>query len=298
MIINASHKKWTIATLLITIAATAYYIPYHLGALNGPTGGSGPGLVFGIAGSAMMLFAGLLSARRKVSIWRLGRAETWMRGHIWLGLLSVPMILFHAGFQIGGTLTAILMLLLLVVILSGIFGVVLQQFLPRVMTNQVQMETIYEQIPHVLVQLRQETDEMMAAVCGPLTEEETIVPKPAEERPQPRIRPKPAAVLEGSAPLKEFYLNEVKPFLSSDGRDGRLGTRAQADPIFAQVRNLLPPTLHETLSDLEDICEERRQLAIQVRLHHWLHGWLFVHVPLSMALLVLATVHAVIALRF
>ena len=118
MIIDASHKKWIIASLLITTAATASYVPYHLRALNGPTGGSWPGLIYGIAGSAMMLFAGLLSARRKVPIWRLGRAETWMRGHIWLGLLSVPMILFHAGFQIGGTLTAILLLLFLVVILS------------------------------------------------------------------------------------------------------------------------------------------------------------------------------------
>ena len=298
MIIDASHKKWIVASLLITTASTASYIPYHLRALNGPTGGSWPGIIYGIAGSAMMLFAGLLSARRKVSIWRLGRAETWMRGHIWLGLLSVPMILFHAGFQIGGTLTAVLMLLFLVVILSGIFGVMVQQFLPTAMMNQVQMETIYEQIPHVLDQLREEADEMVVAVCGPLTAEDHAVAKPAAETPQPRARPKLAALLEGSAPLKEFYLREVKPFLSSNGRAARLDTRARAIPIFAQVRTALPPALHETLSDLEAICEEHRQLALQVRLHHWLHGWLFLHVPLSMALLVLAAVHAVMALRY
>jgi hypothetical protein len=49
---------------------------------------------------------------------------------------------------------------------------------------------------------------------------------------------------------------------------------------------------------LEAICEERRELAQQKRLHHWLHGWLLVHVPLSLALLLLSAAHAVLALRY
>jgi hypothetical protein len=32
--------------------------------------------------------------------------------------------------------------------------------------------------------------------------------------------------------------------------------------------------------------------------HHWLNGWLLVHVPLSVGLLVLSAFHAVIALRY
>jgi hypothetical protein len=50
--------------------------------------------------------------------------------------------------------------------------------------------------------------------------------------------------------------------------------------------------------DLAEIAAERRDLAIQRRLHHWLHGWLFVHVPLTAALLVLLAAHAVMALRY
>ena len=37
---------------------------------------------------------------------------------------------------------------------------------------------------------------------------------------------------------------------------------------------------------------------MQKRLQHWLHGWLLVHVPLSMALLLLALVHTVVSLRY
>jgi hypothetical protein len=33
-------------------------------------------------------------------------------------------------------------------------------------------------------------------------------------------------------------------------------------------------------------------------MHHVLHGWLLVHVPLSYATLLLGAVHAVIALRY
>ncbi len=61
---------------------------------------------------------------------------------------------------------------------------------------------------------------------------------------------------------------------------------------------MLPNIVHPRLEDLENICEEERQLNRQTRLYRWLHGWLLVHVPLSIALLVLGAVHAVMALRY
>jgi hypothetical protein len=60
----------------------------------------------------------------------------------------------------------------------------------------------------------------------------------------------------------------------------------------------LPAAAHATLDDLEDICDEARQLRKQEQLHHWLHGWLLVHIPLSLALILLGGVHAVMALRY
>ena len=59
-----------------------------------------------------------------------------------------------------------------------------------------------------------------------------------------------------------------------------------------------PVAAHDVLRDLEEICEERRQLLVQRRLHLWLHTWLLAHVPLSFAFLVLAAVHSVISLRY
>jgi len=46
------------------------------------------------------------------------------------------------------------------------------------------------------------------------------------------------------------------------------------------------------------ICEEERQLLRQRRMHGVLHAWLIIHVPLSFALMVLAVVHIVMALKY
>jgi hypothetical protein len=64
------------------------------------------------------------------------------------------------------------------------------------------------------------------------------------------------------------------------------------------LQTLLPAAAHGTLQDLSDICDEARQLLRQESLHRWLHGWLLLHIPLSLALILLGAVHAVMALRY
>ena len=72
--------------------------------------------------------------------------------------------------------------------------------------------------------------------------------------------------------------------------------RSQA--FYGGLRRTTPAALHTAIQSLEDICEEQRQLTRQRRLYHFLHGWLLVHVPLSIALIVLGGIHAVVALRY
>lgn len=295
MIIDSSHKTWMVATLVLTVLTTASYAIYATQTPGGPTGGSWPGMIYGISGSALMVFAGLLSGRKQVPTWRMGRAQTWLKGHIWLGLLSVPLILFHSGFYWGGLLEQVLWVVFALIIASGILGLVLQQFLPRLMTKLVPMETIYEQVPHVCSVMQSNADALVTAVCGPLGVE---LPEDAGEE-KPKKKAKVAQPLEGNGPLKDFYLGDVRLFLDGQyARSSLLGSATRAAAMFEQVRIMLPPTLHDTLDQLAAYCEERRQLAMQTRLHRWLHGWLLVHIPLAMALLVLGFAHAVMALWY
>jgi hypothetical protein len=293
MRIDATHRKWLIASLIIFGVATFIYIAYAASSPAGPSGGSAIGLAFGITGFAFMIVAGLLAARKKVAVWRLGRAQTWMRGHLWLGLLSLPLIFFHAGFQFGGGLTKVLMTLLITVVASGLVGAALQHYMPRMMTSEIPMETIFEQIDHVREQLIVEADALVHAVCGPAQTESVAFSGAGGAVAVATAAP--AAVV----PLRDFYARQLRPFLKHQHlRNQPLARRDESSRIFDALRTLLPAGAQDAASKLEEICEEERQLRRQVRLHHWLHGWLMLHIPLSLALLLLGCIHAIMALRY
>jgi hypothetical protein len=218
-----------------------------------------------------------------------------MRGHLWLGLLSLPLILFHGGFRFGGPLTSVLMVLLIIVVASGLFGAALQHYMPNVMTAEVSKETIFEQIDHVRAGLIAETDEMFAATVGSSGSPETK----QSARSAAAIGQTTALAPEAALPLSTFYANEMRPFLQEKGPQNQpLANATTARTVFAELRSLLPHEAHDTVKRFEEICDEERQLRRQARLHHWLHGWLMLHIPLSFALLLLGCVHAVMALRY
>ncbi|HEY3045273.1 MAG TPA: hypothetical protein VGJ39_14675 [Vicinamibacterales bacterium] len=298
MLIDRTHQPWAVASAGIFVAASVVYLAAVSLSDQPWSGGSAIGLTFGIGGFGMMLFAGLLSVRKKFRIWRVGRAQTWMRGHLWLGLLSLPIILFHAGFTFGGPLTRVMMWLFVIVIVSGVAGAALQHVLPRVMFERLPMETIYEEIPHVRAQLVTESETIVAAACGALA----LVSEPAAERATSDSAAKLASTVridaDDSAPLREFYLTEMAPFVADPDGAHAIANRVHADQAFARLRMVLPPSFHGAIADLENICEEERQLARQKKLHLWLHGWLLTHIPLSFALLALAVVHIFTALRY
>jgi hypothetical protein len=265
MRIDRTHRPWMVGTIVAFLAAAIVYVAYALRIPGGPRGGTVVGLAFGIAGYAVMLFEGLLGVRKKVPVWRLGRASAWMRGHLWLGVLTLPLITFHSGFAYRGALTAVLMLLLAIVVASGILGAILQHYLPRMITTRVPMETIYEEIPHVRAQLREEAEQLVGTLA-------------VETEHDDKVR------------FRETYARSIRPFLEAPD--------TAASPVFQSLRQTTPVAFHQTLEDLENICEEERQLSRQGQLYRWLHAWLLVHVPLSIALLILGGIHAVMALRY
>jgi hypothetical protein len=326
MRMDKTQRGWALASMVILAISSVLYALYALASPQGPRGGSLAGLAFGVIGFAFMIFAALLGARKRVPTWRVGRAQAWMRGHLWLGFLALPLLLFHGGFHFGGTLTRVLMWLLIVTVFSGVFGAALQHYIPRVMTSDVPLETIYDEIGRVRTLLREEADRTIESLCGNLglskrstgeglraggfTALRTIAASAVPLRTSAAVSAGASAAVaaapeiillreEESAPLRRFYLDEMRPFLERPARRGqRLGDVAKTSSAFAGLRTLLPAAAQVTLLDMEDICNEARQLMRQERLHHWLHGWLLLHIPLSLALILLGAVHAVMALRF
>lgn len=523
MLIDRTHKPWFVGSVLVLASAAAAYFGVAKPSLHGPNGGSVLGLIFGIAGSLMMIFAALLAVRKRLPTWRVGSAQWWLRGHLWLGTLGFLLVLFHAGFQWGGLLENLLWIAFGLVVVTGIAGVILQQIIPRLLTTRVPLETMVAQIPFLSRTMQFRADQLVAKHVGvldvefeslkpfaeavlkqqrvlkresdfpkelakvyahvpqadadakkphtpaapaevvgtkapsssslplgeggrrsgegaesnpspntvaadataakpksplelmrekaaakavadaspppptatsnpaPGTEPEkklspieqmrakaaannatasstespaapvaaeklspleqmqaklaaakaasTVMPteahkpltaeKPAApetsiaQTPAPQIAKKPPAVVKptaetpvavtppkpptkAAAPIppaqlaefRDFHLRVVRPFLS-DGRSPqyRLDDGIAARRVFAQLRSDLPAELHESLQELENLCEERRQFNTQLRLHRWLHWWLILHIPPSIALLVLFVAHVIVSLR-
>ncbi|MFN4243493.1 MAG: hypothetical protein ACK4PI_09670 [Tepidisphaerales bacterium] len=310
MRINRDSLPWVWATSAVLVVCVLTYIPYHRAALNGPSGGTWPGLIYGVIGTAMIVVAMLLTPRKKLRTLRVGRAYGWMQAHVWLGLASLPVILLHAGFRDGlwgSPFTFALMVVFIVIYVSGVVGLVLQNLMPVRLLAEVPGETIFEQIDHVIGHLRQEAEKVVMSASRPRGEEgfelEAIPAGAAagggaaraavgESAGGVRATEAPPA-RDGAEALTAFYRQQVVPALADRG-DVSVATPAD----FERLRATLPLGMQEAAADLQSIVEERRQLERQRRLHTWLHGWLWVHVPLSAAMAVMVVVHAVVALRY
>jgi hypothetical protein len=296
MRIDTTHRRWLQASVAIFTLAAAIYVLSARGGASPPHGGSTLGVIFGSAGYGLMLYAALLSLRQRFPVVRLGRASTWMRGHVWLGFLAFPLLLFHSGFAANGPLTAWLMTLLILTVASGVLGAVVQHYLPKLMTKLVPLETIYEEIPNIRRRLRAEADDLVSPILRPAGGRRFVVgARPAKSEEFATIELEP----ESGEHFRSVYSETIRPYLlDPHGVRNECAEKEQCDALFASLRIRMPSSVHTILADLEGICEEERQLKRQQFIYRCLHGWLVVHVPLSSAVVLLGGVHAVFALRY
>ena len=70
------------------------------------------------------------------------------------------------------------------------------------------METIYEEIPHVRAQLREEADKLAASVCGPIGAESVAEQSAAAMATLVEIEQ------EDRARFRDVYLRKVRPYLA------------------------------------------------------------------------------------
>src|SRR5689334_5062014 len=102
------HKSWCLIALALFSGMSVLYLGLGLGSSEWPGGASLVGFCYGVAGGLIILFECFLYVRKKyLRAWRIGRTQVWLRAHIWLGLLTVPLLVYHSGFRLGGTLSSV-----------------------------------------------------------------------------------------------------------------------------------------------------------------------------------------------
>ena len=85
---------------------------------------------------------------------------------------------------------------------------------------------------------------------------------------------------------------------SKRGERHRLSDQQASDDFFRLLKLHVPEKWSLSVDNLQQWCDDRRQMDVQVHMHHWLHGWLLLHVPLSFALIVITFWHAYVTLVY
>jgi hypothetical protein len=205
----------------------------------------------------------------------------------------------------------------------------LQQFMPRMMLENVPSETIYSQIDRINRLNCREANRLVLATCGPPEDRESSRLDLGEEfedddflsdeegqvarshvvvgavRSAGRVQGTvlqtkvPTSPVPESEPLRRFFLQNVVPYLTQGAASrSPLTSPMQAGALFRDLRTQLDVRAHPTVDALQEVCDQRRQHDFQARLHVWLHNWLLVHLPLSIALVALMFVHIYVAMKY
>lgn len=225
-----------------------------------------------VAGVALLT---LYNVRKKLPMLPLLDAASWMQVHAYAGVLTLVVFFMHTGLRLpSGALESLLWLLFVVVAASGLLGVALTRLVPAHLTRHGE-RVIFERIPMLRANLAREVGELAEDSIERLA----------------------------SATIADYYRRELQPFFARPRNlvAHLLGSRRPLQRLCGGVRSLrryLGDDGREILARIEDAVVAKDNLDYQ---HAWqlaLKGWLFVHIPATYALILVAAVHVVLAYAF
>ena len=274
------------ATAGVTLAGVAFAAAgAAVGAWTWPPKPSSTlGVLCGVIGGAIVFFEMLILPRKWYRGKRLGRTRTWLQWHVWAGLICLPIILIHAGFGFGGPLTTVTLILFLLVTASGIWGLIMQQWIPQKLLQEIPGETVASQIDRLGEYHADEAARLVSAL---------ITVPPEAESAEPVV----------SGPLANelvaFRDDVLLPYLAEGDRSrSPLSSPSDAVLRFARLREAVPEGARLALDRLQELADLRRRWDAQWRLNFWLHNWLLLHLPLSVGMSSLMVLHAIRALKY
>lgn len=229
-----------------------------------PNGGTWYGYTLGTIGVALIIWLSLLGIRKRAMTEGRWSLKAWTSAHVYLGLSLVVIGTLHTGFQLGWNVHTLAWALMMLVIVSGIYGVVVYATLPeKLSTNRGEMskKQMIEALSAIDRQLdsaaqplsRQETDWLVAAL-GQDPFRAGVIARLTNRYPRCRTE----RALAGFAAIGERSADEERAFALLQRRSAQLG-----------------------------------QIRRQMRLRALLDIWLYVHIPATVALLGALTAHVI-----
>jgi len=251
--------RWAWIALALSGASLAGYL--LIDQQPRPNGGSWYGYTLGTIGFGLIVWLSLLGVRKRritPGAWSL---KAWTSAHVYLGLSLAVVGTLHTGFQIGWNVHTLAYVLMLLVIATGIYGVVAYATLPASLSANRKEMTRAQMLEGLTA-----IDRQLESAAQPLGRAEADLVIAALR--QDVFAGGALARLTGSYP-------RCATARALSGIGG-------ADPAAARVAALL---------------EKRRDQLAQIRgalrIRALLEIWLFVHVPLTIALIAALVAHVV-----
>jgi hypothetical protein len=261
---DSRYLKRAVWLVLLSIAAYVAWVPP-----TGHNGGTWLGYTLGTIAALLIIWLMLLGIRKRrygPGHWSLG---AWLSAHVYLGLSLLVLATLHAGFQVGWNIHTLAYVLMIIVILSGVWGVIAYARLPRLITEN-RLGQSFEGIGVEIIELDQQCAEL-ASDLG-----DAFAAEVRRSRDESKI---------GGSLRRQL-----------GGRDPNCGTtkavatvRELAAKVPAEQRGAAQSLL-EALGRKQELL---RRARLDVRYKALLDIWLVLHVPLSFALLAALIAHIV-----
>lgn len=234
-----------------------------------PHGGSQIGLIFGTAGYLLILLLAYYGIRKRSYRSRFGTLEQWLQSHIYLGLLVLVLLSLHTGGRFNDTIAVTTFVLAAVVVLSGIAGAILFVTVPRLLT-EVESNLTVEEISQQLNQLGRNMARMASGASPPFVR------------------------------IYDGLIAESLPGWFAGWRLLFSRLRRKPGPTVADWSKLLTLVGKEEQDQLRRMLVLSRQrkellmrLMYQQRYRNILEFWVYIHVPVTVALIAFGTLHVV-----
>lgn len=259
------HKgfRWLWIALLLSAASIAGYL--LIDQEPRPNGGTWYGYTLGTIGFGLILWLSLLGVRKRrinPGAWSL---KAWTSAHVYLGLALAVVGTLHTGFQIGWNVHTLAYVLMLLVIATGIYGVIVYATLPASLSAN-RKEMTRAQMLDALTAL----DRQLESAAQPLAraESDLVIAALGQD------------VFYGGALAR---LTGSYPGCQTARALRGMGTASATDSgAEARVTALL-----------EKRREQLAQIRGALRIRAMLEIWLFVHIPLTVALIAALTAHVI-----
>ena len=226
------------------------------------------GLIYGTIAAVLFVGVAAYGFRRRSmntsSKMKLGSSYSWLQFHIYGGTLSLLFVFMHINFQFPqGSFNWWLWGLTVWVVLSGIVGVVLQKWIPKLMSSALTLEVRYDRIPELVIELAEKARAEAESASAPIQDfyNRTM----AADMEKPVVRPLFFIDITGGVQAKVRQMDYLKQFLSPEDEK-------KLDKLEMLFRTKLECDAHYTL-----------QKPLRV--------WLVTHLPVSIVLLVLVVIH-------